>query len=112
MIRDAEEFIRLRTSANPADYLRAASEDAPLEVWHEVIRCHPRMRSWVALNKAVPIEILTILAGDPDPDIRCCVAMKNKLPKELMRKLAEDEDESVRERIAYNKNGPARLADD
>jgi hypothetical protein len=104
MIRDAEEFIRLRTSDTPDDYLRAATDEVPIEVWHEIIQRHPSMRKWVAQNKTVPIEILTILARDPNPDVRLSVAMKNKLPSELMLELADDDDEGVRQRIVHNKN--------
>jgi len=104
MIRDAEEFIRLRTSDTPADYQRAATDEVPIEVWPEIIQHHPDMRSSVAHNKTAPIEILTILARDADPSVRLSVAMKNKLPAELMMKLADDEEEEVRRRIVYNKN--------
>jgi hypothetical protein len=62
MIRSAEEFIRLRTSEDAADYLRAATDDASLEVWQEIITHHADMRSWVAHNKTVPVEILWVLA--------------------------------------------------
>jgi hypothetical protein len=109
MIRDAEEFIRLRTSATPADYQRAATDEVPIEVWHEIIQHHANMRSWVAHNKTVPEEILTILARDPDPDVRLSVAMKNKLTSELMMKLADDEDKGVRRRIVYNKNASVEV---
>ena len=62
------------------------------------------MRSWVAHNKTVPLEILEALAYDPSPDVRHAVAMKNKLPPQLMLLFANDEDESVRLRVAQNKN--------
>jgi hypothetical protein len=109
MIRSAEEFIQLRASREPSEYLRAAHDEAPLEVWRDIVRRHPDMRSWVAHNKTVPVEILAVLARDPSPDVRCSVAMKNKLPSDVMLELAGDEDESVRERIAYNKNAPVPI---
>ena len=66
--------------------------------------------------KTVPIEILAILARDPNRDVRSAVAMKNKLSTDLMAVLSLDPDESVRERIACNKNTPIeilkRLAND
>lgn len=104
MINSAKEFIDLRTSVRPDDYLRAARESAPLEVWFEVVEKHPEMKVWVARNKTVPMQILEQLAVDVDPRIRFAVAMKNKLSKGLMLALAKDSDSSVRERIAYNKN--------
>jgi hypothetical protein len=107
MIQSAEEFVRLRSSGNPAEYLRAATDEAPIEVWREVISNHHEMRSWVAHNKTVPLEILVILARDPSPEVRHTVATKNRLPAELMLEVACDTDQAVRQRIAHNKNAPA-----
>jgi hypothetical protein len=84
MIEDADEFIRLRRSENSSDYLRAANDNAPLEVWRDIIARHAEMRPWVAHNKTIPLEILAILANDPSSDVRHMVAMKNKLSPELM----------------------------
>jgi hypothetical protein len=109
MIRSAEESIEMRTSSNPSEHKRAAHDEAPVEVWRDIVERHPYMRSWVAHNKTVPAEILALLARDPSSDVRCSVAMKNKIPPELMAALAGDEDESVRERIAYNKNVPVHV---
>jgi hypothetical protein len=109
MIRSAQEFIALRTSESPADYLRAATESAPIEVWRHVIRDFPSMRIWVVHNKKVPMEILSSLARDSSVEVRVSVAIKNKLSEELMELLAGDPSEKVRERIAYNKNTPREL---
>lgn len=109
MIESVEEFIRLRRSEDPAEYLRAAHDEAPLAVWLDLIAHHPGMRSWAAHNKTVPIDVLSILACDPDSDVRFSVAMKNKLTPALMHQLASDPDASVRTRIAYNKNAPIEL---
>ncbi len=103
MIASAEEFVRLRRSEVPSEYLQAAHDEAPIEVWKDVIARYPEMRVWVAHNKTVPLEILSILAWDSDPDVRHSVAMKNKLPADLMLALAGDENESVRMAIARNK---------
>jgi hypothetical protein len=104
MINSAKEFVDLRTSQHPEEYLRAARESAPLEVWFDVVGEYPEMKEWVAQNKTVPMEVLGQLAVDVDPRVRVAVAMKNKLSKDLMLTLAKDSDPSVRERIAYNKN--------
>lgn len=104
MIYSAREFLDLRNSDRPEDYLRAANEPAALEVWLEIVRDLPEMKVWVARNKTVPAEILEILAKDPDVTVRHAVAMKNKLSPHLMLLLASDIDFSVRQRIAYNKN--------
>jgi len=104
MIDTAKEFVDLRSSERPEDYLRAANETAPLEVWTEVLSNYPEMKVWVARNKAVPIEVLEQLALDPDWRVRHAVAMKNKLAEALMLSLAKDANSAVRERIAHNKN--------
>lgn len=104
MIKSAKEFIDLRTSERPEEYLRAASESAPIEVWVDVVEKHPEMKEWVARNKTVPMQVLGQLAVDVDPRVRFAVAMKDKLSKDLLLMLAKDPEPSVRERIAYNKN--------
>lgn len=105
----AEEFVRLRQSEKSEDYLRAANESAGIEVWLAVIKRFPDMRIWVAQNKTVPLEILSILARDEDSAVRAFVAMKNKLSMDLFKLLASDSDDFVRERIAFNKNTPIEV---
>ena len=109
LIESAQEFVELRASSRPEDYLRAAHESAAPEVWTETIRMFPEMKVWVAHNKTVPILILSLLACDPDPNVRSAVAMKNKIPLDLMTLLANDTDESVRHRIVWNKNVPQEI---
>lgn len=104
MITTAKEFVALRTSAIREEHLRAATENAPLAVWLEVVSQYPDMKVWAVRNKTVPIEILESLSADRDPSVRVAVAMKNSLSEGLMLKLARDSDQSARERIAYNKN--------
>ena len=41
MIDSAAEFVRLRLSSDPAEYRRAAREEAPENVWLEVIEAYP-----------------------------------------------------------------------
>ncbi|NOU92563.1 hypothetical protein GC093_04865 [Paenibacillus sp. LMG 31456] len=103
MINSAEEFVRLRISEKMDEYLKAAWDDAPFEVWLEVINKYPDMSEWVAHNKSIPVEILEILADDADERVRFNVASKNRLPEQLQLKLAKDSDRSVRQRIVYNK---------
>ncbi len=102
VITSAEEFYRLRTSEIKQEYDRAAHDDAPLEVWFEVISKFPEMRFWVAHNKTVPIEVLEILSRDENPQVRSFVASKRKLPEDIQLLLAQDKDYSVRERLACN----------
>ena len=102
MIESAQEFIRLRTSELPNDYLRAAHEEASDAVWRELVADHPEMRLWVAHNKTVPVAILELLHTDSSADVRCTVARKRKLPEQLQQALAADSDASVRHALACN----------
>lgn len=104
MILSPEEFVRLRRSESPADYRRAAEEEAPLEVWLSVIDQFPDMREWVAHNKTVPLGVLERLASDSNAAVRATVASKRKLSEGLQALLCADLDASVRERLACNAN--------
>jgi hypothetical protein len=116
MIESAEEFLRLRTSDRRDEYATAAEDDAPLEVWMNVIERFPEMREWVAHNKTVPLEILELLAKDQSPKVRSVVADKRKLSSDLFDLLSRDSHEVVRQRVAYNRKVPLdvlkRLAED
>jgi hypothetical protein len=106
MIQSAAEFIQLRTSSAKADYDRAAQDEAPLEVWWDLVKNHPDMKGWVAHNKTVPMEILDALSKDKASDVRNAVARKRKLSQALSERLARDADEGVRLAVAYNANTP------
>ncbi len=60
-------------------------------------------------NKAVPLEVLSVLSGDSEVDVRAAVADKRKLSVELFRRLAADPDDGVRTRVAYNRKTPVDL---
>ncbi len=107
-IDSAEEFYRLRTSSDPAEYRRAAHEEAALAVWLDVIRDFPDMRFWVAQNKTIPIEALEILSRDIDERVRWMVASKRKISRDVQSILAQDTSATVRGALARN----ARVADD
>jgi hypothetical protein len=79
VIASAEEFVRLRTSDDPADYGRAAHDEATEETWREVIKRFPEMRFWVAQNKTVPLNILEELRMDPDERVRSMVESASPL---------------------------------
>lgn len=111
MIESAEEFVRLRTSLNQAEYSRAATEEVPEAVCPDVIGRFPEMREWIAHNKQVPVSILRILADDPDWQVRHMVAQKRKAPHDVLEKLARDTDEGVRARVAYNAKTPQWILD-
>lgn len=109
MINSAEEFVKLRLSDNSEEYLKAAWDEAPFEVWMQVIEIYPEMREWVAHNISIPVEIMEILANDADKRVRFNVATKNRLPESLQLILAKDLDSSVRQRIVYNKKATFRV---
>lgn len=109
MIESAEEFRALRLSENPDEYNRAAYEEAPLQVWLDIITRMPDMRRWVAHNKTVPIAVLERLAEDPDERVRYWVAQKRKLPESLQLRLTKDPSPSVRVNLAYNAKVTARV---
>lgn len=73
MIESADEFVRLRQSSVPEEYRRAASEEASVETWMDVIERYPEMRSWVAHNKTLPLQILEILRHDSDEQVQWVV---------------------------------------
>ena len=111
MIESAEQFRSLRESELPNEYSRAAHDDAPLQVWLDIIDRMPDLRFWVAQNKTVPISVLETLADDTDPRVRDMVARKRKLPEALQIKLARDSDPAVRCTLAQNaKLAPRALA--
>ena len=114
MLETAAEFMRLRTSKDPEEYWRAATEEAAVSTWIDVIERYPDMRFWVAQNKTVPVEILARLAMDDDPKVRSMVARKRKLGSRLLEQMASDPNDAVRLAVARHRNTPpdvlARLA--
>ncbi|MET8522732.1 hypothetical protein [Nocardioides sp. NPDC004968] len=76
MIDSAEQFVRLRTSDDPADYNRAARDEASETTWRDVIERFPDMCFWVAQNKTVPLSVLEVLRHDPDEKVRHMVMTK------------------------------------
>jgi hypothetical protein len=102
MITSAAAFFKLRTSEDPAEQARATHEEAPEQIWRDVIAEHPALKIWVVRNKTVPLSILRILARDPDARIRREVAGKRKLDAALFALLAADDDESVRFAVRNN----------
>lgn len=109
MIESAEEFIRLRTSQREDEYLRAAHEEAPLEIWWELVRSYSDMKFWVVANKTVPVPILEALSKDEDVSVRNAVARKGKATHAILERLATDPDGGVRLAVACNRRTPAEV---
>lgn len=109
MIDSSEEFIRLRSSKDKEEYDRAAYDEAPLDVWWDIVTKHPDMRIWVVHNKTVPISILDALSHDSDPIVRRAVATKRKLSLEIFERLACDADPDVRHCLVWNAKVPSHI---
>jgi hypothetical protein len=76
VIESAEEFVRLRTSADHDEYWRAAHDEAAEATWRDVIVRFPEMRFWGAQNKTVPLGILEDLRNDPGKRVGSMVRAK------------------------------------
>ena len=105
MITSAEEFVALRSSSIKSEYDRAATEEAPISVWRDVIKKYPEYRRWVSHNKSVPLEILEELCQF-DSTVRQFVAAKRKLSPAMLEVLSRDESYVVRIAVAANKKAP------
>lgn len=110
-MKSAEEYMRLRESEDRLEQLRAVHEELPLEIWLEIIEEFPDARWSVARNKTVPLEVLEILAKDPDERVRWMVVRKRKLTVDILRVLAVDSDETVRADVARHRRADAELLD-
>jgi hypothetical protein len=106
VIGSADEFVRLRTSDNEAEYHRAAHDELPEAVCFDIIERFPDLRFWVAQNKTVPLAVLRVLAVDADQRVRGMVAMKRKLDRELFELLSRDPDETIRAGLTSNRRLP------
>lgn len=106
MILSAEEFVRLRESEDPSEYIRSGVDTAELSVWLDIIYKYPEMKVWVARNRTVPPEIIRLLAKDNDPLVRGSISRKYPLEDDLYHDLSRDIDEGIRAGLTYNKKIP------
>ncbi|MFF4834317.1 hypothetical protein [Streptomyces sp. NPDC001315] len=102
MIESAEEFVRLRMSGDSADFLRIKQEDAPLDVWLDLVRDHPDMRFWVTFNRHVPPEVLRLLVDDEDWRVRANIAGRKGVPQDILETLSRDDHDAVVSSTASN----------
>jgi len=63
MIESAEQFKSLRESDDLNEQHRASHEEAPIEVWLDVISKFPDLKEWVVHNKKIQLEILRLLVN-------------------------------------------------
>ena len=102
MIKSAEEFLSLMRSEEKEDYERFRNDEAPLDVWEDIISRYPLASEWVARNRKSPTKILEKLARDKRSLVRSEVASVRRIPESLQLKLAHDPEYSVRRALAYN----------
>ncbi|MGK0185361.1 MAG: hypothetical protein ACI9R3_001138 [Verrucomicrobiales bacterium] len=97
-------------SEDPDDYHRFRHDEAPIEVWRELITRYSLANDWVARNKTAPIEILREIASDSRVVVRTNVAMTRRITEDIQEKLARDTDSSVRNALANKKVSDSVLA--
>jgi hypothetical protein len=102
MITSAQEFLALMRSDKEDDYHRLRHEEAPMEVWEELLSVYPLANEWVVRNKTSPVEILRKLAKDPRAVVRAEVAMTRRITEDMQNDLVSDLDASVRCALANN----------
>ncbi|GGM12352.1 hypothetical protein GCM10010129_65510 [Streptomyces fumigatiscleroticus] len=102
MIESAAEFVRLRLSGDSADFRRIKQEDAPLDVWLDIVDNHPEMRFWVTFNRSVPDEVLRLLVRDDDWRVRANIAGRKKAPEDVLDTLSRDDHDAVVSSVAGN----------
>ncbi len=102
MISTAQEFLALMRSKDPDDYRRFRHDEAPIEVWRELITKYSLANEWVARNKTAPVEILREISSDSRVVVRTEVAMTRRITEDIQQKLAADLDPSVRNALANN----------
>ncbi|MFF4649201.1 hypothetical protein [Streptomyces sp. NPDC001380] len=106
MIESAEEFVRLRMSGDSADYQRLKQEEAPLDVWLDIVNNYPGMRFWVTFNRTVPDEALRFLVRDDDWRVRGKIAGRKGVPEDILDLLSRDEHDAVVSSVAGNPGTP------
>jgi hypothetical protein len=106
MIESAEEFIRLRESGDGGDHQRLKRDEAPAEVWRELVADHPDTRFWVAFNRTVPTGVLRQPAKDADWRVRDKVAGRRDTPPDVLGDLARDAHATVASSVAGNPSTP------
>ena len=106
MIKNVDEFITLRQSDNMDEQYRASHDTADINVWLEVIKNYPNLKTWVIHNKTIQTEILEILCADTDPNVRSAVARKRKINDFIFNALSVDPDENVRYALMCNTKLP------
>ena len=103
-IASVDDFVRL--CAAGAD---VASLEAADEIWLDVIRRHPELCEFVAMNKVLPSAVHETLATHSDSKVRLTLAFRRQLSESILELLSVDPDEAVRIRVCWNPKTPRRL---
>lgn len=103
LIHQASEFIAALENPESPDHSLIRFCEASTETWLEIVNHSEDATVWVALNKTIPIEVITVLAKHSSARVRRFAADKNSITPELIALLATDSDPSVRLRIANHK---------
>jgi hypothetical protein len=67
------------------------------------------VRSRIAMNSNTPVEILRLLSGDKNENVRHAVAFNLKTPSDVLKSLSEDTKAMVREGVAMNSSTPDEI---
>ncbi|MFS2164216.1 hypothetical protein [Variovorax sp. Varisp62] len=109
MIKSADEFISLCNSKDESDIARSFADEAPLNVWEDLILNFRSHQIDVAQNRTIPYEVMKVLATQGDELVRSILAEKRRLPVDLFDFLSKDSSSLVRKKIAANKKAPADI---
>ena len=106
MIESLKDYELILDSDDLVTRRRAATETATPEVWQEILTRRPDLEEEVVFNKHLPETILELLVNSNSPRVRSAVAMKRALNEQQFQRLATDTDDSVRIMVSNNKKTP------
>lgn len=107
-VESAEAF-RALVDETPMNPNRVKAARASAEVWRQVLDRYPDLAVWVAANRHVPDEIVSMLAAHPRIPVRVAVASHPDMDHEVLMRLAHDKSDLVRMRIACNHKTPREV---
>lgn len=111
MISSAREFILLCASQRELDVAKSLQDEAPLEVWEDLIFNFKTYQIDVAQNRTIPAEIMKELANQGDEIVRSILAEKRKLPFDLFHYFSKDPSPLIRKIIAANQKTPIDIVE-
>jgi len=106
MIVSAIDFIRMCSSNDPDEVNQTLWDEAPIDVWKEIIVRHPDKCIDVAQNRTIQDDIIKMLSLCADVNVRTLIAEKGNSPIDVLTSLSKDADERVRRKVAANRKTP------